>query len=440
MNRFYMNNGNALAAQVGQKVYKELNQPVEEISKGAIQFFGRLIEEIGKKIEPEKIGKSVSGIINGIFKSLDFEAISGELGDKLSKGFLKFFEKFDFKPIGAKLGNAVGGGIFEYAVPVGNAIGKGLGHLAKKVALNTLPYIFVGSVVTVGTPFMVSYLYYKAKHQIGRPKLATEVRKITIFTPLIESINRTLGEIFGQMDKTVNPIFKKDITRRIKQISTSTKNIQKNKGYFQNVLLEGPGGVGKTMIAKKIARDSNMNYVMMSGGDLAQYIARGEHVSELNKLMGSIHSPTVLFIDEAEGLCMNRDQLKGEPQRMELLNTFLNHTGTESKKIMIILATNRKQDIDPAILDRMDHKIAIGLPEIGEREKIIQSYIPKFFIPIEQKDFFGKDKVKAIAQKTEGFSGRALFKLLNDIFIQKAATDDNKLTQEIIDQSIKDLA
>lgn len=230
-------------------------------------------------------------------------------------------------------------------------------------------------------------------------------------------------------------VFNRELTGKIKTITHATYNLRKNNGYFQNLLLYGPGGTGKTMVAKLIAKNAGLNYIVMSGGDLAQYIKRGEHVTELNKLILQAKSnpvPTILFIDEAESLAMDRE-LMTSPEKIELLNAFLNHTGEHSKKLMIILATNRLEDLDEAVLTRMDHKLYVGPPAVEERKRILEQYVPTFFSPEERKEFFTRETIALIAKKTEGFTGRILFKMLNAIAGYKNASSDNKLTHAMID-------
>lgn len=234
------------------------------------------------------------------------------------------------------------------------------------------------------------------------------------------------------------PIFNDELQKRIDDLTTSTYNINRNGGYMQNLLLYGPGGTGKTMISKYIAKNSKMNYIMMSGGDLAQYIKRGEHVTELNKLFAdarSSYSPTIIFIDECESLCGDRGKMD-KSELIELVNSFLNQTGEPSKKIMVILTTNRKDDLDPAVLSRMDHKLYIGLPEQAEREKIIKLYLPKFMTSLERNELFTEEMITDIAKQTEGFTGRTIFKMLNTMSGMRAATSNNKLTINMITETV----
>ncbi|MCB1213126.1 MAG: ATP-binding protein, partial [Chlamydiia bacterium] len=247
--------------------------------------------------------------------------------------------------------------------------------------------------------------------------------------------------------KNHKPIFSAHIQRRIDNLVKANYNIQRNGGFMQNVLLCGPGGTGKTMIAEFIAKNSGMNYVMMSGADISKSIAKGIHVDELRKFFSSINSsytPTIVFIDECESLCHCREKLRNSnnPQAQayfEIIDTFLEETGRPSKQFMLILATNRKEDLDPAVLDRIDHKIEINPPAFEERKKILALYLCDFFTKNEREEIFTESLIEAIAQQTEGFSGRKLQKLCNMIKGLKDCSDDGILTEEMVHGAVKDM-
>lgn len=232
----------------------------------------------------------------------------------------------------------------------------------------------------------------------------------------------------------LKPVFDQSLIEQINDITNSTYNLKKNGGFFQNVLLYGPGGTGKTMVAKMIARNSNMNYIMMSGGDLAQYIKRGEHVTELNNLFSTIKnssSPTILFIDEIESLCGDRKKMD-KSELFELLNAFLSHTGEESDKFMLIGATNMPEMIDEAVLSRMDHKLHIGAPKFEERLSILSQALAYFFSKNEIESSFSDERQKQITSLTDGLTGRAIFKMINALYSKKMATADQQLTEKMI--------
>ncbi len=243
------------------------------------------------------------------------------------------------------------------------------------------------------------------------------------------------------LKKDEKPIFNATTQEAVNDIISSTKHCKTHGGFFENIILFGPGGTGKTMISKFIAKNSNMNYMLMSGGDLAQHIRRKEHVTELNKLFEKAKSssgPTIIFIDEAEALCKDRSLFKDD-EHIELLDAFLNHTGEPNcaKKIMLVLATNRLSDIDPAVLSRMDHKIAVNPPELEQRVQILELHAKNFFSKNEIQNFFSNEKLLQLAKATDGLTGRDLFKLLNMISNKKAATEKNVLTQDLIEKMIK---
>lgn len=283
-----------------------------------------------------------------------------------------------------------------------------------------------------------SYLQAYAAHWIGRPQLAMEFEMHTWKTTVVKVLTTPLSFLWGADKSPVKPIFKPEIQEQIDQIQNATLNIRNHQGFFSNLLLYGPPGTGKTMVSKMIAKGANMNYILLSGGDLAQFIKRGEHVSELNTLFNvakNASRPTIIFIDEVEGLAKSRDKL--DMERVELLNAFLNHTGEASKKIMLILTTNRPQDLDEAVLSRIDHQIYIGPPPFNERLKILKLYINQFF---KKKEIFTEELLLQINRKIDGFTGREIFKLCNGFATALAAQNkedlDLKMIYKTLDQMV----
>jgi hypothetical protein len=371
------------------------------------------------------------------------------IGKGISSGIDGFFENLKFAEAAGKLGNEAKGAVEGVGLPINEAVGNVFGDFGSQLSwafiTNFAPTI-LGSIATVvGVPLAIRYVYHKAIYNMGKPKLAIKERQITMFTPLKESVQKQWNQFCSlftgeQPSSEATPIFSEELQRRIDDLTTAIQNIRNNDGFFQNIILYGPGGTGKTMICEKMAKDAGMNYVMMSGGDLAQYIKRGEHVTELNKLFDRIESsstPTFLFIDEAESFTQDRNKMQ-KAELIELLNAFLNRTGTPNKKVIIAMATNRIDDIDEAVLTRMDYKIEIAPPALAERVKILDLYASQFFSESEVEKFFSEEQLKKMAAKIDKFPGRTIFKLLNDISCKKAATAENELTQGLIDQSVND--
>lgn len=495
--------GDNLGSQAGQHVHG---------------FFDQFLEQLKLSETTGKASNEFSEAFKEGIKNLNLKENIEEASREISPAIQKFFEEFRKNSI-------------HEADLLRDDLQKVFANMSRDWALKNAPWLALGSAVIVGTPLLLTYLYYKAKHNIGKPKLALETRNIGLIDQAKDTIYSTVNTIWSMtkpalmyssatiaacltaaatvsfadlvsplrdvapnlvngswdllgetacqwgltnhwrcpygsyyegmlasslgigalaalykggsltynsikdwMREEPKAIFNEKLTRAIDMITDATYNLYKHNGYFQNVLLYGPGGTGKTMIAKMMAKNSKLNYVMMSGGDLAQYIKRGEHVTELNKLFESAknnYTPTIIFIDEAEALCKQRDKMD-KSELIELLDAFLNQTGEPSKKIMLILATNRVQDLDDAVLSRMDHKLHIAPPEKAERKKILQQYIPRFFSKSEETTLFTEEVVDQIAEDTEGFTGRALFKLLNTLLGKKHASKDNVLTAQMI--------
>lgn len=298
-------------------------------------------------------------------------------------------------------------------------------------------------VMQVAIRLLSAYAEVYLKMYFGRPKLALEYQfesKQNRLTKLVmPHIGSALKIIFGEppKDKPIDrPIFKKEIQAQLAKVEKMAKNTHKNGGYFSHLLLYGPPGTGKTMVSKVIAKEAGTNYFMISGGQLSQFIKRGEHISELNKLFERANhgseKPTIIFIDEAEGLMKKRDKLSME--RVDLLDTFLNHTGEASKKFMLILATNRPEDLDSAVLSRMDYQIEIGPPEPSERLQILKMNLTKFF---EEDPIFTEDYIESLNERLTDLTGRDIFKLCNMMATAKSTSEDNTLTLELIEETLK---
>jgi len=124
---------------------------------------------------------------------------------------------------------------------------------------------------------------------------------------------------------------------------------------LRHVLLYGPPGTGKTMVARRIATLSGLDYAIMSGGDLGPLGHAA--VSELHLLLAWAKSSPrglLLFIDEAEAALADRRKTSMSEVAQNVLNTVLYHTGGQSNDFMLVLATNRPEDLDEALLDRVD--------------------------------------------------------------------------------------
>ena len=233
--------------------------------------------------------------------------------------------------------------------------------------------------------------------------------------------------------------FDKKLQNRINQIIKSYKRTARKGGYYLNYLLYGEPGTGKTASARAIARESGMDYAIMSGGNVQKLLKSGKAEEKLKEVFSWANSSKkglILFIDEADAFLKDPTVGSGISEELySVLNSYLNLTGTESKKISIILSTNHPQNLPKAVRDRVGpgQYIYFGLPGLDQRTKIITQLIPKYFDT--EKHLFTPDLISSIAHKTEGFSGRNLSYLLlslsqHDIF------EGNQINYEEVNQIV----
>merc|ERR1711881_74858 len=212
---------------------------------------------------------------------------------------------------------------------------------------------------------------------------------------------------------------------QITDIAIGAENTIKNEGFLRNVLLHGPPGTGKTLFAENLA----------AHGSAA--------VSEMLNLFDwaeASNSGLILFIDEADAFLRKRNDQDGQMSESmrATVNAFLQRTGTPSKKVMVVLASNQPEQLDWAISDRMDTNVHFALPSFDERLRLLnilydkkvlngvvaptatgfKRLVPKMFqssrkIDIEDDVIDNQDQIMSdLGQKTEGLSGRQLDKMV----------------------------
>eukprot|EP00946_MAST-07B_sp_MAST-7B-sp1_P004361 g4361.t1 len=194
------------------------------------------------------------------------------------------------------------------------------------------------------------------------------------------------------------------------------------------MLLSGPPGCGKTMIAKAIAAESRAMFIDLKISTLMSKW-HGESQKRCNAVftVGRKLSPCIVFIDEIEIFLRDRgqDNLHPESDSLRILKQiFLSqwdglqaeeHESISTRgQLMIMGATNRPEDIDRAFLRRFESKHKIHLPDCGERVEILRLMFEKFKRGVKRADAVARD----IAERTEGFSGSDLKSLCKDASFQ----------------------
>jgi len=170
----------------------------------------------------------------------------------------------------------------------------------------------------------------------------------------------------------------------------------------KGILLSGPPGCGKTLIAKALANESEVNFIAVKGPELmSKYIGESEKGVREVFLKAKQAAPTILFLDEIDSLVPQRG-MSGDSQVTErVISQFLTELDgiEELKGVVVLAATNRKDLIDPSILraGRFDVILDLPLPDKKSREKIFQVHLKKK--PLEEVS------PARLAEETEGLSG-----------------------------------
>ena len=203
----------------------------------------------------------------------------------------------------------------------------------------------------------------------------------------------------------------------------------------KGVLLVGPPGTGKTLLAKAIAGEANVPFFFISGSDFVELFV-GVGASRVRDMFKEAkrNAPCLIFIDEIDAVGRQRGTGLGggHDEREQTLNQLLTEMDGfgENEGIIIIAATNRPDVLDPALLrpGRFDRQVTVGRPDVKEREEILK-------VHAKNKILAPSVKLKAIAERTPGYSGADLENLLNEAALLAVRRDKNEITMDEIDEA-----
>ena len=204
----------------------------------------------------------------------------------------------------------------------------------------------------------------------------------------------------------------------------------------KGVLLVGPPGTGKTMLAKAVAGEANVSFFSMSGSEFVEMFV-GMGASKVRDLFKQAKekAPCIVFIDEIDAIGKKRDgQIGGNDEREQTLNQLLTEMdGFEGNTGVIILAaTNRPESLDPALTrpGRFDRRVPVELPDLKGREEILKVHAKKIKVA-EDVDF------NKVARMASGASGAELANIVNEAAL-RAVRDGRKFaTQADLEESIE---
>ena len=205
----------------------------------------------------------------------------------------------------------------------------------------------------------------------------------------------------------------------------------------KGILLVGPPGTGKTMLAKAVAGESNVPFFSISGSEFVEMFV-GMGASKVRDLFKQAKekAPCIVFIDEIDAIGQKRNsgQLGGNDEREQTLNQLLTEMdGFEGNTGVIILAaTNRPDSLDPALTrpGRFDRRVPVELPDLKGREEILKVHAKKVALA-PGIDF------NTVARMASGASGAELANIVNEAALRAVRSGRKSVTQADLEESIE---
>ena len=229
---------------------------------------------------------------------------------------------------------------------------------------------------------------------------------------------------------------KENLTEIVDYLHDPSKYKDIGASMPKGILLVGPPGTGKTMLAKAVAGEANVPFFSMSGSEFVEMFV-GMGASKVRDLFKQAKekAPCIVFIDEIDAIGKKRDgQIGGNDEREQTLNQLLTEMdGFEGNSgVMILAATNRPDALDPALTrpGRFDRRVPVELPDLKGREEILKVHAKKIKIA-DDVDF------KLIARMASGASGAELANIINEAALRAVRDKRKFVNQSDLEESIE---
>ena len=229
---------------------------------------------------------------------------------------------------------------------------------------------------------------------------------------------------------------KENLTEIVEYLHNPEKYKEIGASMPKGILLVGPPGTGKTMLAKAVAGEANVPFFSMSGSEFVEMFV-GMGASKVRDLFSQAKekAPCIVFIDEIDAIGKKRDgQMGGNDEREQTLNQLLTEMdGFEGNNgVMILAATNRPESLDTALLrpGRFDRRVPVELPDLKGREEILKVHAKKIKLA-DNVDF------TKIARMASGASGAELANITNEAALRAVRDGRKYATQADLEESIE---
>ena len=276
------------------------------------------------------------------------------------------------------------------------------------------------------------YLSRKLMNQMGgKNSMAFGMGKSNakVYVPSTEGIR--FSDVAGEEEA------KENLQEIVDYLHNPEKYTRVGASMPKGVLLVGPPGTGKTMLAKAVAGESNVPFFSMSGSEFVEMFV-GMGASKVRDLFKQAKekAPCIVFIDEIDAIGKKRDgqMAGGNDEREQTLNQLLTEMdGFEGNNGVIILAaTNRPESLDPALTrpGRFDRRVPVELPDLEGREAILKVHAKKVQLS-DDVDFH------TIARMASGASGAELANIVNEAALRAVRDNREVVTEADLEESIE---
>lgn len=229
---------------------------------------------------------------------------------------------------------------------------------------------------------------------------------------------------------------KENLTEIVEYLHNPDKYREIGASMPKGILLVGPPGTGKTMLAKAVAGEANVPFFSMSGSEFVEMFV-GMGASKVRDLFRQAKekAPCIVFIDEIDAIGKKRNgQIGGNDEREQTLNQLLTEMDgfEENTGVIILAATNRPESLDPALLrpGRFDRRVPVELPDLKGREDILRVHARK--VKIADNVDYNK-----VARMASGASGAELANIVNEAALRAVRSGRRFVVQSDLEESIE---
>jgi len=297
------------------------------------------------------------------------------------------------------------------------------GQVWRDLAVGLLPVVIIGG--------LLFWMMRSAQGQ-GNQAMSFGRSKAKLYGN--EKVKVTFKEVAGSGEA------KEDLEEIVDFLKSPKKYEANGARIPKGMLLIGPPGTGKTMLARAVAGEANVPFFSLSGSEFVEMFV-GVGASRVRDLFTKAkkNAPSIIFIDEIDAVGRRRGSGMGggHDEREQTLNQILVEMDgfEQGENVIVLAATNRADVLDPALLrpGRFDRRVNIDLPDRKEREAILKVHVKKK--PLEKSV-----NLDALAAKTAGSSGADLANILNEAAIVAAKNNRKTITSEDVTSAFEKVA